>query len=204
MEEEKKKINKSIFKNICLLLIIVVVVIILVFIIKSFSQINDIMKKNKQAENNYISKTIGENVYFVENGDYTGEYVIEGKSLLSEKNEDAIVKKVMSYWEYKDYCKKYDLKCTYNNIFMKYIVYLECFKGATYSDVKLSGVEFDGDTAKLYVYSVPHGDVAGSYLYAIVIPTDKDINNIEIYDLVSKKRINIIEREYERGNIIEY
>lgn len=182
---------------------------ILIVSIISLSFIYNILEKhyksslNQESDNNTIEiKSFQDEEYYIIKEDYSGEYDLQYIFLSTEPNFDAnkdfIKQTIFDYEEYKEYCQKWNLKQNYTDSKQKYII----FSYATHSsmDIKarLAALEYIDKKVKLYVWdkSVVTASVSG---YVIIIPTNKDINSVEIQSLYTADEFEYV----KTGNFLD-
>lgn len=176
-------------------MLILLVLIMLIFVILLANN-QQILNKNEDVNNFYIEEFEG-NEYYISDGEYQGEYDYQEGNFGNFDNTDGFeVCEVMSYLGYKDYCKKWGLTKKYSSTSKNYIVFSYIQPGASYIDVNLAGVEYDGTNANIYIWDKSNGSVGGSAMYVIVIPTEKNISNINIVPLYTRAEFNKLTGKY--------
>lgn len=143
--------------------------------------------------NNIYIKSYKDKNYYIMKNDYSGEYDIQYKDF-SNEIKDVIdygkKQEVMSYYEYVNYCNKYNLEQKYYDSNNNYIVFTY---GASYVlDLKarLAEVEYINNEVNLYIWDDVLGDGGGRYSYTIVIPTEKDIDNVNVISVITEEEFD--------------
>ena len=86
----------------------------------------------------------------------------------------------MSYANYKSYCKKWGIKAKYSDSTKSYIVFSYLAYGSPILDARLADVEYNDDKVDVYIWDDVSGVTADILAYILVIPTDKNIDSINI------------------------
>lgn len=196
--KEKKQITISL--NTLIVIITVVVVIgVAVFFVAN--------KMNKQGElvEKYISDTINIKTYknkdyYIIEGDYSGEYDLQFTMLSqyfnsqSNESEKFEKKEVMNYSEYKSYCNEWGLKKKYSDTSKNYIVFSYVAYGSPNLEARLAAVDYNDNNVDLYIWDDASGFTADISAYCIVIPTEKEINNINVVCVYTNTEFNNIKK----------
>lgn len=196
--KEKKQITISL--NTLIVIITVVVVIgVAVFFVAN--------KMNKQGElvEKYISDTINIKTYknkdyYIIEGDYSGEYDLQFTMLSqyfnpqSNEAEKFEKKEVMNYSEYKSYCNEWGLKKKYSDTSKNYIVFSYVAYGSLNLEARLAAVDYNDNNVDLYIWDDASGFTADISAYCIVIPTEKEINNINVVCVYTNTEFNNIKK----------
>ena len=198
--EEKKQIKIGL--NTFIIIIIAVVVIIGVIV---FWAANKMMNKQGERIEKSISDTIDIKTYknkdyYIIKGDYSGEYDLQFIGLSqyfnSQSNEVEKFKKkeVMNYSEYKSYCNEWGLKKKYSDEFKNYIVFSYVAYGSPILEARLAAVDYNYNSVDIYIWDDTSGVTADISAYCIVIPTEKEINNINIVSIYTNAEFNNIKK----------
>ena len=144
-------------------------------------------------------------------GDYEGEYTIqyidydtlmECEPNIQNGNFDEMLKqksKVMNFKEYKTFCEKWNLDIKYSNEKINYIVYVDTI--GEYLKARLSNVEYKDNTANIYVWKASGlGGVYALSGFAIIIPTEKNIENIEGIQTYTEEEIENLKKYNQTYN----
>lgn len=109
----------------------------------------------------------------------------------SDEWQNFDTKAIMDYGEYASLCNKWHLRQKYSNKRERYIVVAYAYSNSLVK-AALAGVEYDGDTANLYIWDDSYGVVAdiAAYAiaaYAIVVPiNDNNVQNIEVISTLNE------------------
>ena len=109
-------------------------------------------------------------------------------------------KEVMSYNEYELYCNEWGLKKKYSDISKSYIVFSYLVYDAPILEARLAGIEYEGDNANLYIWDDYSGFTVDISAYFIAIPTDKEINNVNIVSVYTDTEFNNIKKNNSHFN----
>ena len=205
-------------RNNFLLLIFIILIIILLMII-SFIILYNYKERNTKIEDNvtytcpsnkYCIYNYEDNTYYVLNDYYDKEYDIEYSTKIDLEYNNKYCEtytneefKVLSYLEYTQYCENNNIEQKYYDENKKYIV----FSYSTSNDitVKLSDVEYDNGTVRLYLWDMVSSSKIGVLLcdygqeintYNIIIPTDEEVNDYEVIPLLTKIQYNKVVGNY--------
>ncbi len=147
----------------------------------------------------YAQKIDFQEVYFERPDGISGymtEPVVdpEGKKYSTQQLQEVEALRVMDYKEYAAFCEEWEIAAKYTDPDLNYIVrnfYTEDF----YYDRMFCGVQYEGSTAKLYVHESITSSVVASATHIFIIPTDQDVDTVEVIQIYS-------EEEYE--NILKF
>lgn len=173
--EEKKKIR---------IIAEIVIMILVAFLVYGIS-------KNVNIGKNTVPKTIDVKIYdeceyYIINNDYSGEYDLQITNLSedinenSENEEEFKKRELMSYSEYATYCNKWGLKQKYTDSSKKYIVFSYLASANQTIEARLAAVKYFWNKVDLYIWDNVYPGTSGISAYTIVIPTDRNIRNINI------------------------
>lgn len=211
-------------KLIYLLVLVIILVAGITFLVTTLLEKNqektDVSNtKSPEAKNETIRPDEGKNYhietyknkdYYIIDDDYQEEYDIQKLDLLTFLDEDSSwndgslddfeVCEVMNYDKYKEYCDKWDIKKTYSDDDLSYIVLSYMSKGSVRVDVRLAEVEHTKKTAKLYIWDDFNGVTADIAAYVIVIPTEEKVDKVETQALLTQKEYhNLIGKSPSEG-----
>ena len=197
--EEKKQITIKLNT-----LIVVLVSVVLVVGVAIFFVINNMNKQGgfleKSISDTIKKKTYKNKDYYIIKDDYSGEYDLQYTMLSqyfnSQSNEfEAFEKKeVMNYIEYKSYCNEWKLKKVYSDTSKNYIIFSYVAYGSPNLNARLASVYYNGDNVDLYIWDDASGLTADISAYCIIIPTEKDINNINVVNVYTSTEFNNIKK----------
>ena len=107
---------------------------------------------------------------------------------MSNQTENFEKKEVMSYKEYNSYCNEWGLNKSYSDVSKNYIVFSYMAYGSPNLKARLATVEYNGNNVNLYIWDdASAGPTSNIPAYCIVIPTEKEINNIDIVNVYEEK-----------------
>ena len=203
--EEKKQIKISLKTAIIILCVISAVVLILVYFV--FNKVNI----SQHAISDTVSvKTYKNKDYYIIEKDYAGNYDLqflflsEYFSPRTDIKTSFEVKEVMSYADYKSYCNKWGIKEKYSDSTKDYIVFSYLAYGSPILEARLAGVEYNNSNVDIYMWDDASGVTADISAYVLVIPTEKNINNINIipvYTNAEFKNIQKYDTPYDPSDI---
>lgn len=201
--KEKKPIKISLKTAIIMIGIIVVVIF----------EINFIANKAyifQHAPDTVSVKTHKNKNYYIIEKDYSGDYDLQFLSLAQYYDSSSNikntfeVKKVMNYTEYRSYCKQWGIKAKYSDSTKNYIVFSYLAYGAPNLDARLASVEYNNNNVDLYIWDDVSGVTADISAYVLAIPTDKNIdliNIIPVYTDSEYKNIQKYDTSYDPTEI---
>ena len=179
--EEKKQIKISLKAAIIMLCVLLVVVLILIYFI-----FNKVKISQYDISDTISIQTYNDKDYYIIKKDYAGNYDLQFLSLsefLNSKTDIRTsfeVKEVMNYADYKSYCNKWGIKTKYSDSSKKYIVFSYLAYGSPILEARLAGVEYNNSNVDIYMWDDASGFAADISAYVLVIPTEQNINNINI------------------------
>ncbi len=196
---ENKKIKISLKKAIIISCIIICIVIIAIYYVLQHSIFYTVSVKNYKDKDYYIIKR-----------DYAGSYDLQFLSLSqyyhsnSDIRDTFEVKEVMSYEKYKSYCNEWGIETKYSNSTKNYIVFSYASYGDTHLEVRLAAVEYNNNNVDVYIWDEASGIGEDISAYILVIPTDKNIDSINIVPTYTNFEFENI-KKYNRPDMpIEY
>ena len=171
--------------SIVALVVIVAIVIIAIMAIRGAS-----------PRNNFTVEKFNGQTYYVMHGIYDGDYDVQYTDLSLDFDEESgnddewrnfDTQAIMDYGEYVDFCNRWHLNRKYSNKGMRYMVVSHATPSAVSVDAALAGVEYDGNTANLYVWDDSYGVTANKAAYVIVVPTDNEhVKNIDVVETLNE------------------
>lgn len=189
----KKRFKINLNKIIFIFIIIIIGVFILLFYTK-------IRNNEEFISDTIIIKKYKNKDYYIIKDDYKGEYDLQfinfPQYYHSQANEleDFEKKELMNYSEYESYCNKWGLKKVYSDESKNYIVFSYTAYGAASMEARLAGIEYIENIANLYIWDNVFGNISNIAAYAIIMSTEKEINEINIVGLYTKEQFNNIKK----------
>ena len=180
----KKKNNRVLF-------IICGIVLILSLISYMF------IKNESEIKNIRVEKYQNKDYYIIEN-DYNGTYDLQFIDLNEYINSptfnknDFEKKQVMNYSEYESYCEKWGINKIYSDKTMKYIVVSYLFYDTPILEARLAEVKYSENNVNLYIWDNTDGFTLDISAYSIVIPTENDVNNINVIGIYTSEEFDNI------------
>ena len=193
--EEKKQIKISLKTAIIILSLISAVVIILIYFV--FNKENIL----QHAISDTVSiKTYKNKDYYIIENDYAGNYDLQFLSLSEHFNSRTDiktsfeVKEVMSYANYKSYCNKWGIKAKYSDSTKNYIVFSYLAYGSPILKARLADVKYNDSNVDIYMWDDASGVTADISAYVLVIPTEKNTDNINIIPVYTNAEFKNIQK----------
>lgn len=196
--EEKKQITISLNTLIIIIAVVVIIGIAVFFVVNKMNNQGELVEKSISDTINI--KTYENKDYYIIKGDYSGEYDLQFTMLSqyfnsqSNEAEKFEKKEVMNYTEYKSYCNEWGLKKEYSDISKNYIVFSYVAYGSPNLEARLAAVDYNGNNVDLYIWDDASGVTADISAYCIVIPTEKEINNINVVGVYTNTEFNNIKK----------
>lgn len=176
-------------RNIFIIIIVTIVIIVSVLIL---------ILKEKSLPDTINIKIYNNQDYYIINNDYKGEYDLQ-YTFLSQYYDSQYSeakkfekKEVMSYSEYVSYCNKWSLNQKYSDEDKNYIVFSYTAYNRPIIEARLASVSYNSGNVNLYVWDDASGSSADISAYAIIIPTKKEINNVNVIGLYTNEEFNDI------------
>lgn len=198
--KNKEQITITLKRFIPILLVIGIISVAVSFIGKAM---------DKNISDTIDIETYGNKDYFIIKDDYSGKYNLQFIDLTDYSNADLSSnfekKEVMSYDEYKSYCNEWGLKKVYFDKSKDYIVFSYVGYGNPNLDARLAGVQYDANNVDLYIWDHASGVTADNSAYCIVIPTEKEVDSINIIGVYTNTEFNNIKKHgtpFNPGDII--
>ena len=188
-EKEKSKLPLIIF---IILLTIALIGAVVFFSIKLLQKQDEINKIETYANenNNFSVKEYKGKEYYVKNGEYKGDYDLQILDSLKDDSNSFEQNKMMSYSEYVEFCRKWNLTQKYKSSEQNYLVYSQSKRGPVSAKVVLSGVDINNKLATLYIWDNFYGVVANTMGYVVIVPTNEEVAKTKIESLITKEEYN--------------
>ena len=178
---------------------VIVIVLLAISIVVVYSKLGG-EEPIIEEETKLTYREYKDNKYYIIEDDYDKEYDIEYKDYnddfqdRQDKYDDFEIHKVLDYKEYEDYCNKWDIKQKYNDKNKNYIVFSYLGIGLTQLEARLGSVIYKDSKATLYVWDDADGVVASILTYVIVIPTDKEVEKVEVIPMYTEEEFENIKK----------
>ena len=182
--EEKKQNKKNLKIYIIILLAIVIIGIAIYFIVNNKHNQKEIIEETilgTVGVQTYNNKT-----YYIIRDDYSGEYDLQYISL-PNSTENFEKKEVMTYTEYNSYCNEWGINKSYSDTSKNYIVFSYIAYGSSKLEARLGAVTYDENDVNLYIWDDSSGVTTMSSAYCIVIPAEREIDNINIVNVIANE-----------------
>ena len=131
--------------------------------------------------NNFHAETTNGRIYYIFDGDYTGDYDIQNGSGGTD------VQAIVDYGEYSKICQEQGFIQRYSDPSKYYAIYLKVFKESSGNEAHLAGITYQDDNITFYILEDYTGLKRKSNF--IVVPVEKDARNLLIVDLVRRDKI---------------
>lgn len=200
MEKNKKTLKINLKSSIIMFMLMIMIIFLGITLGVRYGLNSAIKKEYPLSQTVSIEKYNNKNYYIIKD-DYSGKYDLQYISLSEYRGEDGSLEEtfeksvVMDYEEYKTYCKEWGLKRAYHDSSKKYIVFSYAAFSHPNVKVRLADVEYFENTAKLYIWDTATGVTSDISAYVIVVPTDKEIDNISCQPLYTAKEFENV-KEY--------
>ena len=154
------------------------------------------------GKNNFTVETHDGETYYVMHGSYAGEYDVqyvnlneefsdESESLDTEFVDSFETVAVMDYSEYTDFCNQWHLDRKYTDRNSDYLIVAQVARNAVRVSADLAGVEYDEDTANLYIWDDAEGVTADMASYMLVVPVERGkVQNVNAVEAISSSEWN--------------
>lgn len=188
----EKKNSKLPLLIVGILVTVLLIGLVIFFSIKLIEKQNEINKLETYANenNNFIVKTYNDKEYYITNGNYKGEYDLQIIDSLKDNTNNFSNSTIMSYSEYVEFCKNWNLSQKYKSSDQNYLVFSYSKRGPVSAKVVFSGIDIKNNYATLYIWDNFYGTVASTIGYVIVVPTNENITNINTKTLITKEDYN--------------
>ena len=205
MKEENRKIKINLKTAVILIIIIAIIVITAAYFISKLI-INIYYLKNgttldlkEYAVSDTISIEKYNNTdYYIMKDSYRGEYDIQyvNFSQYFDSNYDVKSKfeknEIMSFNQYMSFCNKWKVEQKYTDTTKNYIIVSYVANGSTSIEANLAAVEYKNGDANIYVWDDAYGGAADISAYTIIIPTDKQVTDLNIIPVYTNEEITNI------------
>ena len=205
MKEENRKIKINLKTAVILIIIMAIIVITAAYFISKLI-INIYYLKNgttldlkEYAVSDTISIEKYNNTdYYIMKDSYRGEYDIQyvNFSQYFDSNYDVKSKfeknEIMSFNQYMSFCNKWKVEQKYTDTTKNYIIVSYVANGSTSIEANLAAVEYKNGDANIYVWDDAYGGAADISAYTIIIPTDKQVTDLNIIPVYTNEEITNI------------
>ena len=205
MKEENRKIKINLKTAVILIIIMAIIVITAAYFISKLI-INIYYFKNgttldlkEYAVSDTISIEKYNNTdYYIMKDSYRGEYDIQyvNFSQYFDSNYDVKSKfeknEIMSFNQYMSFCNKWKVEQKYTDTTKNYIIVSYVANGSTSIEANLAAVEYKNGDANIYVWDDAYGGAADISAYTIIIPTDKQVTDLNIIPVYTNEEITNI------------
>ena len=202
--EEKKKIKLSLKS-------FIFIIIATIFIGIAIGSLTIKIINNKKIEEKNISENLDVKVnkgeeYYIIKEEYEGEYDLQFISLSQYYNSENNViesfekKEVMDYEQYRLYCQEWELNKVYSEQSKNYIVFSYAAMHSPNLDARLADIKYIGNNVDIYIWDDASGVTADISAYCLVIPTEKEIDNINIIRTYTDDEFKNIKRYNSTSN----
>ena len=158
-------------------------------------------EEKKEKIKNVKQKTIKGKEYYIITDRYDGDYDYQETNLgeISTENISDTVKlfnttDVLSYYEYTEFCKRWNLKQTYSDQEKNYAVVSYASIGSPIVKAELANYKINDGTISIYLYENINGVTADTAAYFLAIPVPLNIYNEEITTLITSEEAKNIEK----------
>ena len=192
--------KKKIFIGIILITLLSIILLWMIFCYsnkdRKTHQVPYTVSNNCKEDDVYCVYKFDGKEYLVLNKDYDGEYDIEYFNVNNKDIKNIQRFSYLTYTEYDDFCKKYNITKKYNQEDSNYIIYFYSVTSAKSIDAKLADVKYENDKVILYAWDKVNysgmeiEDYKSGKAYVIIIPTNNIVNNYEIEPLIHRVEYN--------------
>lgn len=207
---ERKEIKISLGTAVIIICLIAIIILgIIYFVVRKDDTELPEQDQNNVTQNNTTPRSTDDKdtvkketyegkEYYILKAKYEGEYDLQTINLSEyynseEKITDKFEKsKLMSYEEYEEYCEEWGFKKAYKDSNKNYVVYSYMAYGNANIDVQLAKVEYKNEDIDLYVWDSASGFSEDISAYAIVIPTEENVKNINVITVYSEEEFEDI------------
>lgn len=180
-------------------ILVTLLVMIIIFLVGGLSWLI-LNKLDSQISENIAKETFRNRKYYIIKKEYEGEYDLQYLNI-SDYVEKFEVRTVMNYEEYSNYCKTWNLKQKYTDNNLNYIVYSYNTDYSPNIEAKLIGLEINNKVANLYIWDKKE-TINNKNSYIIIIPTEKNVNAIEIKLTYTEEEINTYKKMFDDYNYV--
>lgn len=182
--------------------VIIIMMLVMIIFLGFYMGMKFGLKEYKNHEilssENVIEEYYENQKYYIIKDDYTGDYDIQYITLSEYFDRKVDIQSmfekssVMNYEEYKRYCSEWNIDKVYHDNTKNYIVFSYSVYGSPSINARLANVEYENDTAKLYIWDNSSGITADISAYVIVIPTQEKVTNVECQALYTNEEFEKI------------
>ena len=182
--KEKGEIKISLKVAIIAIVLFIILIIADIVISFKFAQKEETKESSETSNDYYYSVTNDLSNYRKVSHKYSGEYDIQYITFDKTKDLSSFeVCEYMSYLDYTQYCKKWNLEQKYDYEGCNYIMFSYCCKDENgVDDIKaeLVGLEYKDKETVLYIWDEEMGFTTEdiNVAYVITIPTTKEVNQV--------------------------
>ena len=180
-------------KHIVVLLCAAIALLGMFFVVKRIHKEYQLRHADPFVNGAVILKQHNHTDYYIAQKPYDGEHDIQ-TFVRYEDLSGLDCSAVMSYEEYHSYCEKWELEEKYHDPDMNYIVFSRSFDEGCNVDAMLSGVEYKGSKATLYLWYSFQGSTADYPGFVCIIPTDRAVKRVKLFNLYSEEEFDYIQR----------
>jgi hypothetical protein len=130
--------------------------------------------------------------YYISEKSYDGEHDIQ--TFWQEDLTGLDCTTVMNYTEYHQYCKRWELTEKYHDPDLNYIVLSRSRYCGNCAHAVLSGVEYNGSDATLYLWYDLYGNTDGNPGFVCIVPTDRPVTNVNLFSLYTEEELDYIKQ----------
>ena len=207
-EVNKNKPIKVTLKMAIVISIIIIVVSVLLSYFINKTRINKYYLKNGTildlkeyavSDTTYIETYNNEDYYIIKD-DYQGEYDIQFVNFSDYYNTNYDLKskfektKIMDFNEYMSYCSQWKIEQKYTDPTKNYAIISYAAYGVPSIGVRLVAVNYENNNANIYMWDDTSGVTADILAYVIVIPTEKNVNNINVVSVYTGEEFDNIKK----------
>lgn len=184
---------------------IIIITIVIILGIVSFIAAYRICNKVHIPDTISIKVYNNQNYYIIKN-DYEGEYDLQYTYLSQyydsqySKAKEFEKQEVMNYSDYVSYCNKWSLNQKYSDKDKNYIVFSYTAYNQPIIKARLGAVSYSSDNVNLYVWDDTFGSSADISAYSIIIPTQKEINDVNVIGLYTDEEFNDIKNNIDHSD----
>lgn len=202
---ERKEIKISLGTAIIIICLIAIMILGLIyFIVRKDDQHNQSNEPNNTSVENskdtLKKETYDGKDYYILKSNYKGEYDLQIISLSEYFNSEEDIEEkftkseTMSYEDYMAYCDEWGFKKVYKDESKEYIVYSYLAYGSPNLEAELAKAEYKDGDIDLYIWDSADGITADITAYAIVIPTEQKVKDINVITVYSKQEFELIKK----------
>ena len=199
---KNKPIKVTLKMAIVISIIIIVVSVLLSYFINKYYLGNGIILNLKEyavSDTTYI-ETYNNKDYYIIKDDYQGEYDIQFVDFSDYYNTNYDIEskfektKIMDFNEYMSYCSKWEIEQKYTDPTKNYAIISYVAYGVPRISVRLVAVNYENDNANIYIWDDTNGATANILAYVVIIPTKRDVNNINVVSVYTREEFDNIKK----------